>query len=193
MIYDAEEELYHSCCICYRDRPRLINPCRCGLQYHQLCLLKYIRSRLTVMKSSLNLSQIRCGDCHDQIRFKLHKNVRCSCRYFLGRMQNKECSASMIVFFIMLVIAVVLCLILTISVEKGTVIFWVLLVLESLVLIGLFIVMYYFAEKNFTYMEITLVRVYAMAELMRSNNTTESEADSPILAPNIEIVIEGLR
>ena len=99
----------------------------------------------------------------------------------------------MVVFFIMLVLAVVLCLILTISVEKGTVIFWVLLVLESLVLIGLFIVMYYFAEKNFTYMEITLVRVYAMAELMRSNNTTESEADSPILAPNIEIVIEGLR
>lgn len=43
VIYDAEEDLSSRCCVCFTSEPRLMNPCQCSTQYHQTCLLRYIR------------------------------------------------------------------------------------------------------------------------------------------------------
>ncbi len=108
MIYDPEEDFASKCRICFKKSHHLVNPCRCNFQYHQHCLLKYIRGRLLAMGTQVDLSQIKCRHCHDQIRFLSHQNTQCGCNYFAVKIRRNWCSKTLsIILFLFIAIIVI--------------------------------------------------------------------------------------
>ena len=108
VIYDSEEDFGDKCRICFKQGHHLVNPCRCNYQYHQSCILEYIRRRLKAMGNQVDLSKIKCRHCHDQIRFLSHQNTQCGCKYFKAKMQKNWCSKTLaiILFFLVAIIAI---------------------------------------------------------------------------------------
>lgn len=116
-VYDPEESFTNRCRICYRQGSKLVNPCTCNMQYHQSCILKYIKGRLMSMGKKVDFSQVRCRQCSDQIRFLFHHNNQYSCGYFRSKMRANWCSKTLTIILCLLLGIIVIAIIISQTIE----------------------------------------------------------------------------
>lgn len=173
VMYDAEEDLSHKCCICFLETPTLINPCRCSILYHQICLLQYIKEKLLAMRNELDMSQLKCRVCKQQIKFHYIENTHWGCIKPL----RSWCDKTMVCMVMLIIAIIVLSVVLGSLAHKSKAVYLALLVTISFLCLMLLITAAYLFQKNLTYKEIILVRVYEYAE--RLQNNTSSSSDSP--------------
>lgn len=188
VVYDPDENFARRCRICYKEARRLVNPCRCNMEYHQHCLLKYIKGRLIAMGSEVDFSRIRCRHCNDQIRFLSHQNTQYGCTYFAAKMRRNWCSKTLTIILFLLVAIIVIGVIIAIAIDADTAAYFAMIVVEGVlgvVELGLIMTFIY---HNLMYHEVILVKVYQAHEVMRPTHSS-SEDDNQINHANIEIVI----
>ena len=158
------------------------------MEYHQECLLKYIKGRLIAMGSEVDFSRIRCRHCNDQIRFLFHQNTQYGCNYFAAKMRRNWCSKTLSIILCLLVAIIVIGIITGIAIDDDSAAYLAMVVLLSILsVIELGLIMT-FIYHNLMYHEVILVKVYQAHEVMRPTHSS-SEDDNQINHDNIEIVI----
>lgn len=160
VFWDSEENFAHRCRICFQEDRRLVNPCHCNMEYHQRCLLKYIKGRIVAMGNQVDFSQIRCRHCGDQIRFLSHHNTQYGCSYFAAKMRRDWCNKTLSIILFLLLIIIVIAVIIVLMLIPDTTAHLAMLIVEALlstIELGIIIV---FVHHNLMYREIILVKVY---------------------------------
>lgn len=189
VIYDAEEDLSGTCCICFTGRPRLVSPCPCRMRYHQTCLLRYIRERLLSMKHELDLTQIRCAQCKQQIRFQYYEHTHYSCTYFCHKIRKNWCNKTLALIILIIIALVALGIILAGHSPGQGMIYYGLLIGESILCLLLLALLIVFVQANLTYKEITLVRVFDYVELQHNTGSSDDDQQHNIASETFEINI----
>lgn len=151
VIYDAEEDLSTRCCVCFTSHPRLITPCQCNTQYHQTCLLRYIREKLLAMKNELDFSQLRCKKCKQQIRFVYYENTHYSCGQLGEKLKKNWCHKTVILMVILVLAIIAVGILLGGHHPNQGMIYYGLLIGETLLCLLLVIVVIVFIQTNLVY------------------------------------------
>lgn len=148
VIYDAEEDLSTKCCVCFTSHPRLMTPCQCNTQYHQTCLLRYIREKLLNMKQELDFSQLRCKTCKQQIRFLHYENTHYSCAHFKEKLSRNWCNKTFILMMVLLIAIIAVGILLGGHHPSQGMVYYGLLIGETILCLVLAIVLIVFVQNN---------------------------------------------
>lgn len=151
VIYDAEEDLSRKCSLCFLDNGPFVNPCRCNMQYHQKCMLRYIREKLVSMKHELDLTLIKCQVCNHQIRFLHYDHTHYSCIHFCRKIKKNWCNKTLIFMFFVFLITIAIGIILAGHHSGDGAVYYGLLIGESILCVILLASLVIFIQTNLTY------------------------------------------
>ena len=144
VIYDAEEDLSHKCCICFKDIPTLINPCQCNILYHQHCLLLYIKEKLEGMRSELDLTLIRCHRCRKQLKFFYIENTHWGC------IKHRTWCSKILLIAIILFTAIIILAVFLVQLEDSQN-YWAILAVECFLSLFFLVSLAHCIQRNFSY------------------------------------------